>query len=755
MLPSSIVKPQSGGDRLNRARGPEQPRLLDAPPSHAEHLAGTVERVTFHNEESGFSVLRVEARGRRDLVTVVGHAAAVSPGEFIQAEGSWVNDRVHGLQFSARLLAAVAPTTVEGIEKYLGSGLIKGIGPHFARRLVDAFGTSVFDVIDAEPGRLRSVDGIGRTRAQRIVDAWKEQKAVRDIMVFLHSHGVGTSRAVRIFKTYGPDAIGMISENPYRLAADIRGIGFLTADKIASTLGIEKTAMIRARAGIGYTLSEATDEGHCGLPMSQLMPAASRLLDIPESLVAEALDLELAAGTVVRDTVDGSPCVFLASLHAAERIIAARVRGLATGGVPWRPIDADRAIPWVEARLSMSLARMQAEAVRMAVRSKVFVITGGPGVGKTTLLNAVLAVVGARGARLALCAPTGRAAKRLSETTGVEAKTIHRLLEVDPKTGGFKRQESHPLACDLLVVDEMSMVDVPLMHALLRAVPSHAAVILVGDVDQLPSVGPGQVLADIIDSGAVPVVRLTEVFRQASASRIIVNAHRINHGEMPETTPAGAESDFFFTEIDDPEQGAARVLQIVSERIPARFGLDAVRDVQVLCPMNRGALGARSLNLALQQVLNPGREPRIERFGSVFAVGDKVMQVENDYDKDVYNGDLGFITALDPDAGELTVDFDGRAVAYDSSDLDRLVLAYATTIHKAQGSEYPAVVIPLSTQHYPMLQRNLVYTGVTRGRKLVVLVGQRKALAIAVAGKQTRRRWSKLREWLESGDRAK
>jgi exodeoxyribonuclease V alpha subunit len=751
MLPSSLVKPHDGGNRSRRPRDEEQPRLLDAPFSPSDHLSGTVERVTFHNEENGFSVLRVQARARRDLVTVVGHAASVSAGEFIQAEGTWVNDRVHGLQFSARRLAAVAPTTVEGIEKYLGSGLIKGIGPHFAKRLVDAFGTSVFDVIDTEPERLRSVDGIGPTRAQRIVDAWKEQKAVRDIMVFLHSHGVGTSRAVRIFKTYGPDAIGIISENPYRLAADIRGIGFLTADKIASTLGIEKTAMIRARAGIGYTLSEATDDGHCGLPLAELMPAASRLLDIPEALVAEALGLELAAGTVVRDTVDGSPCVFLASLHAAERIIAARIRGLAAGGVPWKPIDAERAIPWVEARLSMSLARMQAEAVRMAVGAKVFVITGGPGVGKTTLLNAILAVVGARGVRLALCAPTGRAAKRLSEATGVEAKTIHRLLEVDPKTGGFKRQESHPLACDLLVVDEMSMVDVPLMHALLRAVPPHAAAIMVGDVDQLPSVGPGQVLADIINSGAVPVVRLTEVFRQARESHIIVNAHRINHGEMPDTTMAGTASDFFFTEIDDAEQGAARLLQIVAERIPARFGLDPVRDVQVLCPMNRGALGARSLNVELQKLLNPGREPRIERFGSAFAVGDKVMQIENDYDRDVYNGDLGFITALDPDAGELTVDFDGRAVLYDVSDLDRLVLAYATTIHKAQGSEYPAVVIPLSTQHYPMLQRNLVYTGVTRGRKLVVLVGQRKALAIAVAGKQVRRRWSKLREWLAAG----
>jgi exodeoxyribonuclease V alpha subunit len=730
---------------------PDQPRLLDAHPASDDHLTGTVERVTFHNEENGFSVLRVQVRGRRDLVTVVGHAAAISPGEFIQATGAWTNDRVHGPQFTAAALTTVAPTTIEGIEKYLGSGLVKGIGAHFARRLVAAFGAAVFDVIERDPARLRSVEGIGPVRAGRITDAWREQKSVREIMVFLHSHGVGTSRAARIFKTYGPDAIALITENPYRLAADIRGIGFLTADRIAATLGIEKTAMVRARAGVGYALAEAMDEGHCGLPLPELNATAARLLEIPEPLIARALELEVEAGTVVADTVEGAPCVFLAGLHAAERVIAARIRQLATGVPPWRAIDADKAVPWVEQRLGITLAASQAEALRLAIRSKFLVVTGGPGVGKTTLVNAILAVLRVRGVRLALCAPTGRAAKRLAETTGVEAKTIHRLLEVDPRSGGFRRQESHPLECSLVVVDETSMVDVPLMHALLRAVPPGAAVILVGDVDQLPSVGPGQVLADVIGSGAVPVVRLTEVFRQASESRIIVNAHRINRGEMPELTAGGDVTDFYFSEVDDPEQGAQRLLQIVGERIPARFGLDPVRDVQVLCPMNRGALGARALNVGLQQLLNPSGGPGIERFGSVFSAGDKVMQVENDYDRDVYNGDLGFVSSVDVDAGELVVDFDGREVPYDAGELDRLVLAYATTIHKAQGSEYPAVVIPVSTQHYPMLQRNLVYTGVTRGRRLVVLVGQRKALAIAVAGRQSRRRWSKLREWLAAG----
>jgi exodeoxyribonuclease V alpha subunit len=739
-------------DRAVKDRPPEQPRLLDAPASPGDHLAGTVERVTFHNEESGFSVLRVQVRGRRDLVTVVGHAAAISAGEFVQCGGSWTNDRVHGVQFTATSLKTVAPTTVEGIEKYLASGLVKGIGPHFARRLVSAFGADVFEIIERDPGRLRSIEGIGPVRAGRIEDAWREQKAVREIMVFLHSHGVGTSRAVRIFRTYGSEAIALITENPYRLAADIRGIGFQTADRIAGTLGIEKTAMVRARAGVGYALAVAMDEGHCGLPLLELHAAAARLLDVPEPLIARALELEVGDGTVVADTVDGTECVFLAGLHAAERVIAARIRGLCAGDPPWRAIDAGRALPWVEERLAMTLAPSQAEAFRLAVRSKCLVITGGPGVGKTTLVNAILAVLGVRGVRLALCAPTGRAAKRLSETTGLEAKTIHRLLEVDPRTGGFRRQESHPLDCGLLVVDETSMVDVPLMHALLRAVPPGAAVILVGDVDQLPSVGPGQVLADIIASGAVPVVRLTEVFRQASESRIIVNAHRINRGEMPEIAPAGDGSDFFFSEVDDPEQGVARILQIVRERIPARFGLDPVRDVQVLCPMNRGALGARALNLGLQKLLNVAGGPHVERFGWTFATGDKVMQIENDYDKDVYNGDLGFISSIDLDAGEVVVDFDGRPVVYELGELDRLVLAYATTIHKSQGSEYPAVVIPVSTQHYPMLQRNLLYTGVTRGRRLVVLVGQRKALAIAVAGRQARRRWSKLAEWLRRGD---
>lgn len=718
------------------------------PGDRRELLSGLVERVTFHNPENGFCVLRVHVRGRRDLVTIVGHAPSISPGEHVQASGAWANDRTHGPQFQAAYLHASAPATREGIEKYLGSGLIKGVGPHFAARLVEAFGEQVFDVIERAPGRLRDVAGIGPVRAERIAASWQMQRAVRDIMVFLHEHGVGTSRAVRIYRTYGADAIALVRENPYRLARDIRGIGFVTADRIAETLGIAKTAAIRLRAGVRHTLALALDEGHCGLPHDELIASASSLLGASVDLIEDAAAREVTEGEIVADAVSGRPCLFLSGLHAAERGIASRLAALAAGSPPWPAIDASRAIPWAEQRLGVELAERQREAVRLAVSSKCLVVTGGPGVGKTTLMNAILRILTAKGVKPALCAPTGRAAKRLTETTGLAAKTIHRLLEVDPRTGGFRRDERAPIDADLVVVDEASMVDVLLMHSLVRAVPPRAALVLVGDVDQLPSVGPGQVLGDVIDSGAVPVVRLTEVFRQAAASRIITAAHAINRGELPALDGGADGADFFFVDVADPDEAARRIVQIVKERIPQRFGLDAVRDVQVLCPMNRGGSGARALNIELQKQLNPSPGPRVERFGTAFAVGDKVMQTENDYDKDVYNGDLGRVVAIDETQSEMIIDFDGREVAYDLGELDRVMLAYATTIHKAQGSEYPAVVMPLTTQHYPMLRRNLVYTGVTRGRRLVVIVGQRKALAMAVRDTQATRRWSKLGEWL-------
>ena len=713
-----------------------------------EVLAGLVERITFHNAENGFCVLRVKARGHRDLATVVGHAATVAAGEWITASGEWVHDRAHGQQFKARFLRSAAPSSSEGIEKYLGSGMIRGIGPVYARKLVRAFGGDVFDVIEAAPERLREVGGIGRVRAGRITDAWAEQKVVREIMVFLHSHGVGTARAVRIFKTYGTDAVEVMTENPYRLARDIRGIGFKTADAIAMKLGIAKTALIRVRAGIGHALAEALDEGHCGLPAGELGPLAARLLEVPDDVIRTALELELAEGTVVADTVADTPCVFLAALHRAERLIAERLLRIAAGRLPWPAIDAARALPWVERKTGLSLAPSQAKAVRLALTSKVVVITGGPGVGKTTIVDAILRILAAKGVEIVLCAPTGRAARRMSEATGLEARTIHRLLEVDPRTGGFRRDADHPLDCGLLVVDEASMVDVPLMRALLAAVPDEAAVLIVGDVDQLPSVGPGQVLADVIASGAVPVVRLTEVFRQAARSRIVTSAHGINQGVIPDLARPDGDSDFYFVPAEEPETAAARIVDLVTTRIPKRFGLDAVRDIQVLCPMNRGGAGARSLNIELQAALNPAGERKVERFGWTFAPGDKVMQIENDYDKEVYNGDIGQVADVDPEVGELTARFDGREHVYGLGELDTLVPAYAATVHKSQGSEYPAVVIPVLTQHYAMLRRNLLYTGVTRGKRLVVLVGQKKAVAIAVRNVAGRRRWSKLDEWL-------
>ena len=714
-------------------------------------LAGLVERVTYHNAENGFCVLRAKARGHREMVTVVGHAATIAAGEWITASGEWVNDRTHGQQFKARFLRTSPPTSADGIEKYLSSGMIRGVGPVYAKKLVRAFDEKVFDVIEATPDRLREVDGIGPVRAASILSAWAEQKAVREIMVFLHSHGVGTARAVRIFKTYGADAIQVMTENPYRLARDIRGIGFKTADAIAMKLGIEKAAMVRVRAGISYALTEAMDEGHCGLPTEQLMPLAEKLLEVPQELIRTALDLELREGTVISDSVGETPCVFLAGLHRAERTIAERLMRLANGTLPWPWIDPEKALPWVEKQIGLALAKSQVAAIRLALKSKVLVMTGGPGVGKTTVVRGILRILAAKGTDLLLCAPTGRAAKRMTEATGFEAKTIHRLLEVDPKSGGFKRGDDHPLNCDLLVVDETSMVDVMLMQALLKAVPDNAAFLIVGDIDQLPSVGPGQVLADIISSAAVPVVRLTEVFRQAAQSRIITSAHRINQGSIPDLSPPGTDSDFYFVPADDPETAVGRIIELVKTRIPNRFGLDSIRDIQVLCPMNRGGVGARSLNIELQAALNPAGDRKVERFGWTFAPGDKVMQIENDYDKEVYNGDIGYIDDVDSNAGEIVVSFDSRSVAYGFGELDMLVPAYAATIHKSQGSEYPAVIIPVLTQHYAMLQRNLLYTGVTRGKRLVVLVGQKKAVAIAVRNVSGRRRWSKLAEWLQSG----
>ena len=717
-----------------------------------ETLTGHVERVTFHNPDSGFAVLRVKATGRRDLVTLVGHLPSAVAGEDVEATGRWVVDKDHGAQFRAESIHTTHPHSPAGIERYLGSGLIKGIGPHFAKSLFESFGLQVFDVIEQFPSRLTEVRGIGPTRAERITTSWRDQRVIRDIMVFLQGHGLGTARAVRIYKTYNADAIGLVKQNPYRLATDIRGIGFKTADELAARLGIERNSPLRARAGIRYVLQRLTTEGHCYYPEDKLVQQAVDLLEIDATVITAALDHEIRERSLVRDAVTGEPArIYLNFLHYAECELAPRLKRLQSGAHPLPSVDTQKALAWVEQKVGLQLAEAQRAAVAMAARSKVLIITGGPGVGKTTIVNSILKILMAKQLRCVLCAPTGRAAKRLIEATGCGAKTIHRLLEFDPAKGTFKHNAERPLAADLVLVDEVSMIDLPLAYALLEAIPSQAALILVGDVDQLPSVGPGAVLGDLIASQAIPTVRLTEVFRQAAQSRIVQAAHAVNAGRMPRLDERDSASDFFFVPAEDPEVGVRCVVEVVAERIPRRFGFNPIGDIQVLTPMQRGVLGARHLNQALQARLNPGQDGQaaVERFGYTFRVGDRVLQTANNYGKDVFNGDLGVVAQVEMEESELQVDFDGRKVAYDFGELDELVTAYAMTIHKSQGSEFPAVVIPVHTQHYMMLHRNLLYTGITRGRKLVVVVGTPRAVAIAVKRGEARLRHAALRERLQ------
>lgn len=728
---------------MGQGSGPLQTNHLQQP---LDGLAGLIERVTFHSEETGFAVLRVKVQGHRELVTVVGSLPSVTAGEWVTAEGRWVRDKDHGLQLKAEFLKCTAPTSREGIEKYLGSGMIKGIGPIYAKKLVEKFGETIFDIIDHESARLQDVPGIGPGRRRKIKQAWAEQKVIRDIMVFLHSNGVSTSRAVRIYKTYGDQAIDTVRANPYTLAKDISGIGFKTADTIAEKVGIPKDSIIRACAGIAHVLAEATSSGHCALPTEMLIGETVKLLEVDETLVREALARVLTNGEVVEEDIDGTSLIFLPALQNAEQGIAEKIRRLARNPASYPHVDLEKAIAWCESKTGKQLAISQKDAIAKALESRVLVITGGPGVGKTTLINSLLLILGAKKVKCILCAPTGRAAKRLSETTGLEAKTIHRLLEFDPSSGGFIRQEDRPLECDLLVVDETSMVDVPLMHKLLRAVPTSSHLVLVGDVDQLPSVGPGTVLKDLISSGVVPVVRLTEIFRQAATSQIITNAHRINEGQMPEVESQTPDSDFFVIERDEAAATRATIVTLVRERIPKREQCNPIRDIQVLCPMNRGLLGSREMNRVLQDALNPARtgEPFVEKFGWRFRLRDKVIQTENNYEKEVFNGDIGQIISIDPEERELTIQFDQKEVIYDFGELDEVSLAYAITIHKSQGSEFPCVILPVSMQQFLLLQRNLIYTGITRGKRMVVLVGEKKALGLAVRNSRTTERFSGL-----------
>ena len=762
-----IKQPSSATSKNIKSKSQGQ-NLSQPQPQPHEVLTGIIERITFHNPENGFCVVRVKAKGHRDLITVVGHASIISAGEYLQATGLWIHDNKHGQQFKANFMRVAAPTTIEGIERYLGSGLIKGIGPVYAKKLVTAFAEKIFTIIEETPEALRQIEGIGPMRAAMITKGWADQKVIREIMLFLHNHGISTLRAVRIYKTYGIDAIETISTNPYQLAKDIRGIGFLSADTIAQRLGIDAQSVIRARAGILHVLLEAMADSSCGMPKEELLKDTQTLLEINAAILQQALAELMAEAEVVLDQAEGKECIFLASLYNTEKYLAERLTELTQGVTPWPTIDIDKAQAWLKEQKAINLGSSQEAALRLVLKSKVAVITGGPGVGKTTILKTILTILGARhiNIKILLCAPTGRAAKRLSESTGLLAKTIHRLLEVNPATGKFTYNEENKLACDLLVIDEMSMVDILLMSSLLKALPTNAALLLVGDQDQLPSIGPGQVLADIINSNRIPTAKLTEIFRQAQASLIVKYAHMVNQGIIPvfekhsRLISAGAEIgikvkardanllDCYFIKVEEPIDCVDKIIELVQRRIPSKFNISP-SDIQVLCPMQRGSTGARSLSIELQKALNPKRAEQIERFGYSYAVGDKVMQTENDYEKEVYNGDIGIVTNIDAEAQEATISIDNREVTYDFGELDQVIPANAITIHKSQGSEYPAIVIPITMQHYPMLKRQLLYTGMTRGKQLVILIGSRKALAIAVQGKhQQNKRWSKLKERL-------
>ncbi|OEH85051.1 recombinase RecD [Desulfuribacillus stibiiarsenatis] len=691
-----------------------------------ENLSGIVERITYQNEENGFCVIKIRSKGHPDLVTIVGNLAAVNVGAVIRLKGDWRMDSKFGKQFSVQDYREEVPATVAGIEKYLGSGLIKGIGPVYAKKIVRKFKENTLHIIEDSPDRLIEVEGIGSKRVTIIKKAWQEQKEIKNVMLFLQSNGVSTAYAVKIYKTYGEKSIDIVQENPYRLAEDIWGIGFRTADKIALQMGIGKESFERCSAGIVFMLNELSNEGHCFATREQLIEKTEEILEISRPIIEETLGNILLNQTVIMDEEDS---IFLPSFYYSEVGTAKRIQEIIATNSQFQTVNAADTIGLIEKEQEIAYDDIQKQAIQTAVQSKFMVLTGGPGTGKTTTTLAIIQVFEHLGATVLLAAPTGRAAKRMSEATGKEAKTIHRLLEFKP-TEGYKKNEEDPLVCDVLIIDEVSMVDIVLMYNLLKAVDNKTVVILVGDIDQLPSVSAGNVLQDIIDSSIVNVVKLTRIFRQAQGSAIITNAHRINKGEFPELS-GSRDRDFFFIEQEHPELVASTIRDLCTKRLPNYYNIDAVNDIQVLCPMQRGESGAMNLNQILQEALNPC--DIVMKFGGTsYRLHDKVMQIKNNYDKNVFNGDIGKITAIDTEERTLIITFDGIDVEYDVTELDEIMLAYATTVHKSQGSEYKVVVAPFTMQHFMMLQRNLLYTCVTRAKKVMVLVGTKQAIAMAV-----------------------
>ena len=723
-------------------------------------LQGQIERITYTNQENAFTIARLRVKGYRQPVTVVGNLPSANPGEVLLLKGDWVTHPRYGKQFKAVYSKSCVPASVNGIQKYLGSGLIRGIGPVLATRIVQKFGAQTLSVIDNKIDRLTQIDGIGKKRITMIREAWEEQKEIRSVMLFLQSHGVSSAYATKIFKRYGAESVDLVKENPYRLAEDIVGIGFLTADRIAEKLGFDKNSMMRAQSGILHVLHQLADDGHLYFPSQPLVKRCREILEVDQDLILQGLDALSTDQKLVIEAVDrgagltGSNRVYLVQLHHCETQVAHRLRALKAGRQSFRRVDSETAVEWVQQRLSIQLAQRQVRAVKCAATGKVTVITGGPGTGKTTVISAILKIFERLRVRVLLAAPTGRAAKRMTETTGHQAQTIHRMLKYSLQKGGFQKNEESPLKCDLLIVDEASMIDAILMHHLLKAVPSHATLVLVGDVHQLPSVGPGNVLRDIIDSGSVPVVALNEIFRQARRSSIVVNAHRINRGLLPQLkSPESKLDDFYFIEQESPEEAVKIIVELAKERIPRRFDFDPLEDIQILTPMHKGVVGATNLNSQLQQVFNPSKL-EVTRGERSFRLRDKVMQIRNNYDKDVFNGDIGCITNIHQESQNATICFDGRPLIYDFSELDEVVLSYAISVHKSQGSEYKAVILPIFRQHYLLLQRNLIYTAVTRARDLVVLVGSWKALVMGIKNNKTQKRFSHLSDRLQDPQRS-